>query len=37
MTRDEQIGFLTDTLLEEMPQYRQEAKRLPEICQFLEK
>ena len=30
MTRDEQIGFLTDTLLEEMPQYRWEAKRLPE-------
>ena len=30
MTRDEQIGFLTDTLLEEMPQYRREAKRLPE-------
>ena len=30
MTRDEQIGFLTDTLLEEMPQYRREAKRLQE-------
>ena len=30
MTRDEQIGFLTNTLLEEMPQYRQEATRLPE-------
>lgn len=30
MTREEQIGFLTDALLEEMPQYRREARRLPD-------
>ena len=30
MTGEQQVGFLTDTLLEEMPQYRREARRLPE-------
>ncbi len=30
MTREQQVTFLTDTLLEEMPQYRREAKGLPE-------
>ena len=30
MTGEQQVGFLTDALLEEMPQYRREARRLPE-------
>ena len=29
MTRNEQISYLTDMLLEEMPQYRREAGRIP--------
>ena len=29
MTRNEQISYLTDMLLEEMPQYRREAERIP--------
>ena len=29
MTRSEQIRFLTETLLDEMPQYRREAGRVP--------
>ena len=29
MTRSEQIRFLNETLLEELPQYRHEAKRVP--------